>query len=185
MRVAPNMVETLKARAGKLATRKKTQKVREDVDGYTVFVAGSERFAIPTRFFSFVVRTPVVVGMPHLTPWFRGIAQVRGNLVAIVDLAAWLGVPKRTTGTFTLVVEGEPGKLGLLVDHVIGFRDIGASDFAETFSDSSTTATHPIRAITKDLTALLDMKKLFSNPDMVIDFKPSPVAENGGSEVDP
>ena len=41
---------------------------------------------------------------------------------------------------------------------------------AERFGDVAATEGHPIRATTKDLTAILDMDKLFANPDMRVDL---------------
>ena len=160
----------LRRRADKLAKRRKKDLAPEEKTSVTVLSAGSEQFGIPTTTLSCIVKTPKLAAMPHLSPWIRGIAQVRGELVGVVDLAAWFGVPEKSTGAFMAVVEGSSGKLGLLVDRVEGFREVGDSDIADSFGDVASTRGHPIHATTKDLTAILDMDKLFANPDLRVDF---------------
>lgn len=39
-----------------------------------------------------------VMHMPHTQPWFAGVANLRGVLHGVVDLAAFLGLPARVAG---------------------------------------------------------------------------------------
>ena len=162
--------EILRSRAAALAGRKRIETATEEKVSVTVFVAGSERFGIPTASLSCIVKTPGTASLPHLPHWFRGVAQVRGDIIGVVDPAVWFGVPGRSTGALMAVVEGEPGRVGLLVDQVLGFRDVGPSDLAETFGQGAGAWERPIRGATRDLTAILDMDKLFASPDLRVRF---------------
>ena len=168
MTFSSNFEAILTDRAEKLATRSKASDVREDKTPISVVVVGAETFGIPTRYLSCIIKSPPVAKMPNLPPWLRGIAQIRGEIVGIVDIAKWFAVPGALKGNFLAVVEENGRKLGLLLDTVKGFRDIGHSDIAETFS-AGTVGGHPIRATTKDVTTILDIPKMFMNPDMLVD----------------
>ena len=162
--------EILRSRAAALAGRKRIEAATEDKISVTVFVTGSERFGIPTASLACIVKTPETASLPHLPPWFKGVAQVRGDIIGVVDPAVWFGVPGRSTGALMAVAEGEPGRVGLLVDKVLGFQDVGASDLAETFGEGAGAWERPIRGATRDLTAILDMDKLFASPDLRVRF---------------
>lgn len=67
--------------------------------------------------------TPV----PGTQPWLLGIANVRGNLVPVVDLGRFL-FDQRTHATDRsrlLLVRQHGGSVGLLVDEVLGQRNVG------------------------------------------------------------
>jgi twitching motility protein PilI len=162
--------KVLHLRAEKYAKRVRTRVDPEAKVSITLLSAGAERFGIPTHSLSCIVKTPILATMPNLPPWFLGLAQIRGELVGVIDLANWFGTPAKSTRAFMAVVTGDPGKLGILVDNVTGFREVGESDIAESFGDLAATG-HPIRATTKDVIAILDVDKLFENPDMRIDLR--------------
>jgi chemotaxis signal transduction protein len=167
---SPSTDKVLRLRAEKYAKRLRMRVDPEEKVSITMLSAGGERFGIPTHALSCIVKTPILATMPNLPPWFLGLAQIRGELVGIIDLATWFGTPAKSSRAFMAVVTGEPGKLGILVDSVAGFREVGESDLAESFGDLTATG-HPIRATTKDVVAILDVDKLFENPDMRIDLR--------------
>ncbi len=65
----------------------------------------------------------VVTRVPGSKPWIRGIANVRGQLLPVVDLRAYLGGGMTTTNRSTrvLVANHREVPAGLLVDEVLGF----------------------------------------------------------------
>ncbi len=69
--------------------------------------------------------------VPGAKSWLRGIANVRGQLITIVDLKAFLGggisMPDRRSRV--LVASSRDVPTGLLVDEVLGFRRFNASDY--------------------------------------------------------
>lgn len=73
-----------------------------------------------------------VLSLPPLTPvpltksWFRGVANVRGNLYCVADLAAYLhqGVASGATANRLLLAAERYGvNAALLVDRVFGLRN--------------------------------------------------------------
>jgi twitching motility protein PilI len=66
----------------------------------------------------------VVTLVPGAKSWLLGVANVRGNLVPVVDLRDFVGGGRsRTTETTrVLIVRQHGGSVGLLVDEVQGQR---------------------------------------------------------------
>ncbi len=65
--------------------------------------------------------------VPLTKPWYLGLANVRGNLVGVVDLSLITsGMPaSRTTASRLVLVAGRlQAHCALLVDHMIGLRNL-------------------------------------------------------------
>lgn len=64
-----------------------------------------------------VILPPAASSLPHTPPWLVGIANVRGALVPVVDLASAFKVERDSRLRSYLLITGEgPDQLGLLVD---------------------------------------------------------------------
>ncbi|MEQ1438660.1 chemotaxis protein CheW [Fontimonas sp. SYSU GA230001] len=71
-----------------------------------------------------VLPPPSTTRVPNARPWLRGMANVRGELLAIVDLAGVLGLAASEHHRLQriLVVNSKEVPVGLLVDEVAGYR---------------------------------------------------------------
>ncbi|HEX7340091.1 MAG TPA: chemotaxis protein CheW [Rhodanobacteraceae bacterium] len=69
----------------------------------------------------------VLTPVPGTQAWMKGLANVRGNLVPVVDLGAFLfDMPTRMSGRCRLLVMHHQGThVGLLVDEILGQRNLG------------------------------------------------------------
>jgi chemotaxis signal transduction protein len=75
-----------------------------------------------------VMPAPASARIPHTVAWLRGIANVRGALVPVVDLAAALGVERAALPAYLLICgEGETA-LGLLIDGLPRVLEIDAAN---------------------------------------------------------
>lgn len=88
------------------------------------FRLGDMQFVTPLDHVSEVLPCPAVTVIPRTKRWLKGIANVRGNLLTIVDLADYFGkgqVP--LDGKSRLLVINIPGlATALLVNEVMGLR---------------------------------------------------------------
>src|SRR3954447_1489794 len=75
-----------------------------------------------------------ITRVPGAKPWIRGIANVRGQLLPIVDLRAFLGggVTSVTRSSRVLVANHLEVPAGLLVDEVQGFRRFADNEVGVT-----------------------------------------------------
>lgn len=76
-----------------------------------------------------VLPVPPITEVPFTKPWHCGVANVRGDLYSVVDMAAFMGqeaVPHEGRSRILLVAQKFSFNAGLLVNHVLGLRDIHA-----------------------------------------------------------
>jgi twitching motility protein PilI len=87
--------------------------------------AGSEGWLVDLKEASEVVPVPPIAPVPLTHPWFKGVANIRGNLYSVVDFSAFLGGgPSVASEQARLLLIGERFRLGsaLLVDRALGLR---------------------------------------------------------------
>ncbi|EOA05994.1 twitching motility protein [Herbaspirillum frisingense GSF30] len=68
-----------------------------------------------------------ITPVPATRPWFRGLLNIRGNLIGLADLMGLAGAPLQLVGTAShalLLAPGVAPQCGLLVSAVLGLRDI-------------------------------------------------------------
>jgi twitching motility protein PilI len=90
-----------------------------------------------------VVALPPVAGVPLTQPWFLGLANVRGNLYSVVDLARFLGreavIPHGLGGQSRLILFGSRAcdmNVGVVVQGVLGLRNVAELTPAPSLPDS-------------------------------------------------
>lgn len=112
-----------------------------------------------------VIPLPEITRVPQTQPWFMGMANVRGNLYALTDLASFLGYPAATISAnsrILLVHQKFEMNSGFLVERLIGLRstedmekqdDIGeqAVWYVSQYKDSNNETWHEM-----DIGKLLD-----------------------------
>lgn len=90
-----------------------------------VFELAGERFVAPMGEISEVLSLPEYTNVPLVKHWLLGVANVRGRLLPLTDMAAFLGQDNhkvRLTQKKVLVVDQDPYYLGLVVDQVMGIQ---------------------------------------------------------------
>ncbi len=90
---------------------------------------GEELWLVDMNDISEVLPLPELTPVPLTQPWFCGIANVRGNLYTIVDLAGYFGHPaggREGQGRVLLVSQRFAFNAGLLVTRVLGLRNASA-----------------------------------------------------------
>ena len=85
---------------------------------------GARRLVAALGEVSEILTCPALSPVPHTKPWVRGIANVRGKLLPIMDLGGFLGRHSvlMTRLSRVVVIQQEGVQAGLLVDEVLGMR---------------------------------------------------------------
>jgi len=75
---------------------------------------------------------PSVTRVPGARPWIRGLSNLRGQLLPLIDLRAFLGAGPTsvTRATRVLVANHREIPAGLIVDEVMGFRRFQDNEFS-------------------------------------------------------
>jgi twitching motility protein PilI len=93
---------------------------------------GGETFLIAREETREVLGYPAVITrIPGAKSWVRGLANVRGSLMPMLDLRQFLGSGTTAAGrnTRVVVVNHREIPAGLVVDEVLGFRRFAESEF--------------------------------------------------------
>ena len=93
---------------------------------------GGETFLIAREETREVLGYPAVITrIPGAKGWVKGLANVRGSLMPMLDLRQFLGSGATTPGrnTRVIVVNHREIPAGLIVDEVLGFRRFAESEF--------------------------------------------------------
>jgi purine-binding chemotaxis protein CheW len=100
-----------------------------------IFKLGKEEYAMNIDQIKEVVITPRIAKVPQTAVYIKGVANIRGNIIAIMDLEVRFNLIEETelndTGTianYTLVVESEEFKVGILVKEVPNTLSVISSD---------------------------------------------------------
>jgi twitching motility protein PilI len=91
-----------------------------------VEVAG-ERWLLDLADIAEVLHMPQVASVPLAQSWFRGVANIRVNLVSVVDLQAFFGGNALTPTSFSRLLLLHPRHLshaGILVTRMLGLRHL-------------------------------------------------------------
>ncbi len=101
------------------------------------FRIGGNRLLAPLDEVVEILDMPKLARVPLAQPWVRGIANIRGNLLPVVDFSGFLGgeVAAVTERTRVLVIDYDGIYSGLVVDEVYGLKHFMESERAEAAPD--------------------------------------------------
>jgi twitching motility protein PilI len=109
-----------------------------------------------------------VTRVPGAKPWMRGITNVRGQLLTVVDLKAFLGsgsTPQDRRARMLFLTSREVPS-AVLVDEVLGFRRFNDEDFLEQSPRPEIRCEHFLAGAYrrgKDTFPLFDLKRLLND----------------------
>ncbi len=86
-----------------------------------VFKLAGEEYALSIDDIKEVVITPGIAKIPQTPSYIKGVANIRGSIIAIMDMEERLNLIKEereAAGSYTLVIASEQYKLGILVKEV-------------------------------------------------------------------
>ena len=130
--------------------------------------AGSRSFVSGIEEINELLAVPTLTTVPGTQAWLLGIANVRGNLVPVIDLARFL-FGERTLPTERsrlLVVRQGSGSVALLVDEVFGQRTVDAEQRREAVAEDDPRLTRfADERVGEQGLALFSMSRLVRAPD--------------------
>jgi purine-binding chemotaxis protein CheW len=89
----------------------------------TFFVAGEE-YAVSILKVKEIIEYDTVTVVPNTAPWIRGVTNLRGNVVPVIDLAVKFGLPASQASKYSCIVitevsyDSEKLTLGVMTDSV-------------------------------------------------------------------
>lgn len=134
------------------------------------FTLMGTRFIAPLGQIAEMLEVPAFSRLPGVQNWALGVANVRGRLLPLIDLPAFLGGklsgPKKQHRV--LVVDVSPFFCGLIVDQAHGMQHFTAEDFRERAEAVPTNIEPLVRGAYRDATesqwAVLHIPALLEDP---------------------
>ncbi|MES2731566.1 MAG: chemotaxis protein CheW [Bacteroidota bacterium] len=138
-----------------------------------VFRLGGEEYGVSIKQVKEIVIMPPVARIPLTPPYVKGVANVRGNILAIIDLAEKFGFAADAEPTadskpsYILVMESENLKMGIMVKEVPSTLSVNSDqiDYSPSIIHDSSIESNYIKGIVRAgsrLIILIDMYKVVS-----------------------
>jgi len=106
-------------------TRDEENRVKEqDVQQYLTFMIAGEEYAISLLRVKEIIEYDTVTPVPKTPEWVRGVINLRGSVVPVIDLAVKFRLPASVAGRLTCIVitevecGGEATIMGVMADSV-------------------------------------------------------------------
>ena len=103
-------------------------------------VIGSQCWLLNLKEAGEIVTVGTITRVPLTQPWFLGLANLRGNLVSVVDLAHLMGEPLTAIDKETRIIAFGPSlgfNSALLVARVMGLRNVSSMVLQENPQSSA------------------------------------------------
>lgn len=95
-----------------------------DENKHLVFRLADELYATPLISIQEISKLQTIKPVPFMVNYFRGIVNLRGTIVSVIDLRAKLELSSdRSASGLMLVVETEGGPIAAIVDDVVAVHD--------------------------------------------------------------
>lgn len=138
---------------------------------YLCFSLGGEKFAMPLLQVKEVIANGQTTSIPQAPTYFRGIMNLRGQVISVIDLRSKLKIIKAEINSETTIVilDIEGLSLGVVVDSVDAVVIFDQSAISETPTRDSATKIEYIIGVAKmekSLALIMDMKKVLNTEDM-------------------
>ena len=139
---------------------------------YLAFALGKEEYALE------ILKVREIVGMLEISPvprmpkFIRGVVNLRGRVIPVVDLRVKLGMPmaEQDPRTCIIVVDVGAAETGIVVDKVWEVLNISTDDVEEPSSLSASADAGFILGLAKTgqrITILLDIARILGEADLV------------------
>lgn len=117
-----------------------------------VFESAGQRLIAPLGEVSEVLALPELTALPLTKPWLLGVANLRGRLLPLTDLAQFLGLQsgERLKNRKVMVIDHGDIFSGLLVDQVLGINRFVRTQYVAEEMTSSPFAPYNHGKFTKD-----------------------------------
>jgi purine-binding chemotaxis protein CheW len=116
----PDRIYAFADTLGKSQSAESTKDEEEQLEIWVTFTLDNEIFSLPVSVIHEILRVSTITKVPHAPEPVRGITNMRGRVLPVVDLRIRLGMKaiEANNATRILVVESKKRLIGLLVDSV-------------------------------------------------------------------
>lgn len=146
-------------------------RIKNRAGKYLTFVLGDEYYGVEIHKVREIVAMMHITPVPRTQPFIRGVINLRGHAIPVMDLRLKLGLPpvEPTPMTCIVIVAVRDDNVGMIVDRVCDVTDISARDIDGVPSFGTQVDSSVLLGIGKTggrVTILLDMGMVISNNEI-------------------
>lgn len=143
---------------------------------YLVFNLTTGQFAVPLTLVKEVVGMMEITTIPHVPSYFKGLINLRGRIISVIDLREKLGlkINKQDVDSKQCIIITEVGDLvmGVVVDDVLAVIGYEESQIERKIDIQSNVSKEFILGVAKSsdqhLTLLLDLSKILNADELEV-----------------
>ncbi len=117
-----------------------SSKINADLAGkYLTFILGEEYYGMAVLKIREIIRMQEITPVPHMPDYIRGVINLRGKIIPVVDLRKRFRLAKAETNERTCIIvvqidlpSGDKTQMGMVVDAVEEVINITLQDMEET-----------------------------------------------------
>lgn len=162
--------DLLKMRADALAMEpKQKESVLETIE-VVIFSLAAETYCIESSYIKEVYPLKEFTPLPGVPPFIMGIINVRGKIIAVIDLKKLFNLPEQGLGELNkiIILSDDQMEFGILADAVQGTQAININQIKNVPSVVSGIGEEYLKGITKEHLIVLNAAKLLSDQSIVI-----------------
>lgn len=142
-------------------------------DMYLAFSLGEEEYAVGIRQVVEIVGLPRIMSVPDLPDYIRGVINLRGKVIPLLDVRLRFHMEERPYDerTVVIVMEVDGAPIGLIVDGVTEVRDVPPASIGRSGSrglNGAQSAIYGIGRIEDRIIIILDAAVLTSDCEIVM-----------------
>lgn len=167
----------LKERARALARDHDAANADREVLDVIKFRLASEIYAIETVFVREVYPLKSFTMIPGIPAFVLGIVNVRGQIVSVVDLKKFFGLPDKGLGELNkvIIIRNDRMEFGILADLILGTDSIPLEAVQPPLPGITGIGADYLRGVTGERVIILDANRILRDEEVII---------NQGSETD-
>jgi len=135
-------------------------------DKYLIYQLGDQFFATPLIEIREVIEYREPKQVPHTARFFKGVINIRGEIVGVIDLRERLGMIPELNPVAQLVFETDKGPLAAIVDRVQSVTVINESEIDRRAVNQNATYFTGVGKIEDYLISILSLKNVVTSQDL-------------------
>lgn len=137
------------------------------------FTLAEENYGIESAFVREVYPLKDFTQLPGVPSFILGIVNVRGNIIAIVDLKKFFNLPEKGLGELNrvIILHNDQMEFGILADSVIGMRVIQDEEVLPVPHTITGIGEEYLKGVTRDRLIILSADILLRDNNIIVNDK--------------
>jgi purine-binding chemotaxis protein CheW len=160
----------LKMRAALMASESAVKHDSSSVFEIIEFKLSSENYGIESAFVREVYPLKDFAPLPGVPQYILGIVNVRGHILAVIDLKKFFSLPEKGLGELNkvIIIQNENMEFGILADEIVGIKSIYLEDLLPVPTIISSIGKKYLKGLTRDSLIILSADNLLSDKSIIV-----------------